>query len=423
MSTNLKFQLPYIPQKVVVIGCGGTGSRLIPPLAQLMSTLQTLISPEMVLVDFDIVEEKNLSRQNFAKADVGKNKAEVLAARYSKAFGLKITPITVAAGTTEFDEALNMFNLREGLAGPSLYVLAVDSANARRQVLSSALMAQVNQPNSSVVIDAGNEDIFGQVSFFTTGKIGPNAAKDLEFIYNWHQGFIPGELSLTELPIDIPYYANMVDGESTRSCADLDQTLAINNMMASQVVAYAQNFLMGKPCRTWRTNFDLFNGVGHDNIEVKEVLRRAAPIRDGASREVRMFRDSIQRGMYANALSMDSVLTELASSLESEMLSENPVRWNTAKMISETLNEPKFVPSMFFAPDYPEHYKPEFVEMWNTGFVIPEPTEENKRTYEIALSIFNEMQKEASERLAAQAAVPVMAPTADDEDEEEEDDN
>lgn len=409
MSTNFIFQLPYIPQTVVVYGCGGTGSRLIPAIAQLMSTLTTLIAPEMVLVDFDEVEEKNLSRQNFAKPDVGKNKAEALAARYSKAYGVKITPIKLAAGTTEYLEALEMFNVSERLKGPSMHIIAVDSVAARQSILKSALRSQAGQPNSSIVIDAGNEDIFGQVSFFTTGKINPNSAKDLEFIYNWYQGYLPGDaITLSELPMDIAYYAYMQEGTSTRSCADLDQTLAINNLMAAQVIAYAQNFLMGKPVRSWRTSFDLFNGTSYDSISVPEVLKRAAPWKtDAKNRAANQFADTLRNGLFANSNIMDAVFTELSSSLEDEMLSDNPVRYETAKMISASLGT-KFTPSLVFKDDYPDHYTENFIAMWNEGFRIPEASEEDRRTYEIAERILAEMQAE-TEAMNNRANEPVPA--------------
>lgn len=420
MTTNYSLQLPYIPQTVVVFGCGGTGSRLIPAIAQLMSTLPTLINPEMVLVDFDIVEEKNLSRQNFAKSDVGKNKAEALAARYGKAYDLKITPIALAAGTLEYQEALSMYNLRDRLQGPTMYILAVDSAKARRQILENALSVQSGAGISSIVIDAGNEDIFGQVSVFTTGRIGKTAAKDLEFIYNWYQGYLPGDTIISEFPIDIPFYANMQDGESTRSCADLDQTLAINNLMAAQVIAYAQNFLMGKPSRSWRTNFDLFNGVSYDTVSVTEVLRRASGLEyEGTERAVRQFSSNIRNHMLTNSSMMDPVFTELSSSLEDEMLSENPVRYNTSKMISESLGT-KFTPSLCYRADFPDYYKDEYVALWGEGFKLPEISEDDQRTYEIALQILEELNQETA---AATAAVQVQTAEATEatEDETEED--
>lgn len=418
MSTNFTFQLPYIPQTVVVFGCGGTGSRLVPPIAQLMSTLQTLVSPELVLVDFDEVEEKNLSRQNFAKPDIGKNKATALAARYSKAYPtLKITPITVAAGTSEYDEALGMFNLQERLGGPAMYILAVDSAKARRDILAKALAPQAGGPNSSIVIDAGNEDIFGQVSFFTTGKIGKTSAKDLEFIYNWHQGIIPGDHILSEFPVDVMAYLNMQEGESTKSCADLDQTLAINNLMAAQVVAYAQNFLMGKPVRSWRTNFDLFNGVSYDTISVPEVLRRAV---EGKSvgRDGEVFLSNINQRMRSSATPMDVIFTDLSSSLEDEMLSETPVRYDTAKMIRTSLNMGPFEPSLLFEKDFPEYYTEEFKVLWREGFKLPETSEDDRNTYQVALKVMEEMKAEVEAAAAAaqaQTAVPATQ-AADDED-------
>eukprot|EP00697_Spironema_sp_BW2_P002772 gnl/Spiro4/13694_TR7295_c0_g1_i1.p1 gnl/Spiro4/13694_TR7295_c0_g1~~gnl/Spiro4/13694_TR7295_c0_g1_i1.p1 ORF type:complete len:422 (+),score=89.13 gnl/Spiro4/13694_TR7295_c0_g1_i1:1469-2734(+) len=421
MSTNFTFQLPYIPQTVVVFGCGGTGSRLVPPIAQLMSTLQTLVSPELVLVDFDEVEEKNLARQNFAKSDIGKNKATALAARYAKAYPtLKITPITVAAGTTDYDEALQMFNLRDRLTGPAMYILAVDSAKARREILQSALAPQSGSANSSVVIDAGNEDIFGQVSFFTTGRINKSSAKDLEFIYNWYQGIIPGDITLTEFPIDELAYLNMQEGQSTKSCADLDQTLAINNLMAAQVVAYCQNFLMGKPVRSWRTNFDLFNGVSYDTLSVPEVLRRAVESKT-VGREGEQFLNRIQNRMRSGSASMDVVFTDLSSSLEDEMLSETPTRYETAKMIRTSLNMGPFEPSLLFEKDFPDYYTEEFKTLWRKGFELPETSEDDRNTYQVALKIMAEMEAEVAAAAAASQAVPAtMAP---EEDEEEGDDD
>lgn len=421
MSTNFTFQLPYIPQTVVVFGCGGTGSRLVPPIAQLMSTLQTLVAPELVLVDFDEVEEKNLARQNFAKSDIGKNKATALASRYSKAYPtLKITPITVAAGTPEYGEALGMFNLQDRLTGPAAYILAVDSAKARREILARALSPQSGSGNSSIVIDAGNEDIFGQVSFFTTGKIGKNSAKDLEFIYNWYQGIIPGDMILSEFPIDVMAYLNMQEGQSTKSCADLDQTLAINNLMAAQVVAYVQNFLMGKPVRSWRTNFDLFNGVSYDTISVPEVLRRAVEAKT-KGREGETFLSNIHQRMRASSAPMDVVFTDLSSSLEDEMLSETPTRYETAKMIRTSLNMGQFEPSLLFEADFPDYYTDAFKALWRKGFELPETSEDERNTYQVALKIMEEMQAEVAAAAAA-TQVPTMATTEAEEEEEADED-
>lgn len=58
----------------LVIGCGGVGSWLVPKLARL--------ERELLLIDGDYLSEKNLDRQFFARADVGRLKAEALVDRY-----------------------------------------------------------------------------------------------------------------------------------------------------------------------------------------------------------------------------------------------------------------------------------------------------------------------------------------------------
>lgn len=59
-----------------VIGCGGVGSWLTPALCLLHSPGQ------VTLMDGDTLERKNMDRQLFTSADLGKNKSEALAKRY-----------------------------------------------------------------------------------------------------------------------------------------------------------------------------------------------------------------------------------------------------------------------------------------------------------------------------------------------------
>lgn len=66
--------------KTYVIGAGGVGSWLAPALCMLTDP------KDVVLVDGDKLEPKNLNRQLFTKADIGRNKAEALAFRYGCGF-------------------------------------------------------------------------------------------------------------------------------------------------------------------------------------------------------------------------------------------------------------------------------------------------------------------------------------------------
>ncbi len=62
--------------KIYIIGAGGVGSWLLPAIC-------LLDEPQnVVIMDGDMLESKNLNRQLFTPDDIGSNKAEALAAKY-----------------------------------------------------------------------------------------------------------------------------------------------------------------------------------------------------------------------------------------------------------------------------------------------------------------------------------------------------
>ena len=73
--------------KIVMLGAGGTGGHIAPHLYRLLYALNRPV--RFIICDGDIVEQKNLVRQNFIPADLGENKAQVLAERYSTVFGME----------------------------------------------------------------------------------------------------------------------------------------------------------------------------------------------------------------------------------------------------------------------------------------------------------------------------------------------
>ena len=75
------------PVKIVMLGAGGTGAHIAPHLYRLLYALDRPV--KFIICDGDKVEEKNLVRQNFTEADLGENKAKVIAERYSDVFGLE----------------------------------------------------------------------------------------------------------------------------------------------------------------------------------------------------------------------------------------------------------------------------------------------------------------------------------------------
>lgn len=64
------------PVKVVMLGAGGTGGYVAPYLFRLLHMLDR--PARFIICDGDLVEAKNLDRQNFVEADLGENKARVL---------------------------------------------------------------------------------------------------------------------------------------------------------------------------------------------------------------------------------------------------------------------------------------------------------------------------------------------------------
>ena len=82
----MKFPLT-VPVKIVMLGAGGTGAFAAPHIYRLLYALER--PSRFVICDGDIVEAKNLNRQNFSPADLGGNKARVLAERYATVFGME----------------------------------------------------------------------------------------------------------------------------------------------------------------------------------------------------------------------------------------------------------------------------------------------------------------------------------------------
>jgi tRNA A37 threonylcarbamoyladenosine dehydratase len=76
-----------IPVKVIQLGAGGTGGHIVPHIYRLLYSLDR--PARYIICDGDVVEEKNLVRQNFAPIDQGENKARVLAERYASVFGME----------------------------------------------------------------------------------------------------------------------------------------------------------------------------------------------------------------------------------------------------------------------------------------------------------------------------------------------
>jgi PRTRC genetic system ThiF family protein len=175
VSTSEKLVIPsetadlgYSQFNLFLIGCGGTGSFVVQHLARLMASADLAAEriAGLTLIDYDIVEAKNVARQLFTPADLGRPKAEVLARRYASAYGLKIGYICEPFARNMLGEAIPAGNLRN----PTLLIGAVDKAAARLEILN-AVKKHAGYRQAVYWFDAGNGERTGQVAWGNTARL------------------------------------------------------------------------------------------------------------------------------------------------------------------------------------------------------------------------------------------------------------
>lgn len=143
---------------ITVVGCGGTGSQLLSPLMQLCSNVSSKIN-KITLVDGDVFEAKNVQNQRCLLDEVGENKAEALAERYTYIYdNLKINYYS--------DYARNLKDL-QNIVYPSKFVgynrnisilISCVDRNSSRKLFHEYFELAKNEGHNLVYIDAGNGD-------------------------------------------------------------------------------------------------------------------------------------------------------------------------------------------------------------------------------------------------------------------------
>lgn len=311
-------------QDVILIGCGGTGSRVIAPLIQTIKQAQASLNPQLYLIDGDVFESKNLSRQNCIERDIGRNKAVVMAERYGAALNFPVVaaPNMVTSSGNMMRE-LNVCARDQGLRGTlstrKLIIMCVDSINARLMILAQA------GPND-IIIDAGNEDTFGQVSIFDKISIPhlrgtrPNEVSVKPFTGSYELPFIPAPLTAyLDALINPP--------KATGSCADLDQSLAINNLMAAGIINKVQNLAYNNPFYARTDYYDLIKGnssermtpVWFNQVWNETTEYRNVDIEDYSYVYARQYQNGLGRRDNANSVSRDDSYTSTVYNLCSDI--------------------------------------------------------------------------------------------------------
>lgn len=150
-----------------VIGAGGTGGYCVEYLARLLAGGEHKI----YVHDGDMVELKNLKRQNFAKDDVDLNKAEALCRRLSgqvmDAPELVPDPSYITDADSFLADILVSLEPDESL----IIILAVDNVSTRRLVNDVIFRKLVENRILTVALDSGNDDQGGQVVLYANGGV------------------------------------------------------------------------------------------------------------------------------------------------------------------------------------------------------------------------------------------------------------
>ena len=237
------------PSSIMVVGCGGTGAYVVSHLArlvQVMNSKDKWNKIELILADGDVVEEKNLLRQHFIQPDLGKNKAEALADRYSAAFGLEIA--TIARDLESIDDFAT-------IKDKSAVVVGCVDNNASRKVINEWFLhdsPEYTYGASKFWTDAGNEETAGQV---ICGYRPPKQR--------------PWRGKMFSLPSVIEHYPDVLDGDlkfnSELSCAERSES-APQNMMtnvtaATLVMNLLQKLLLQTPMKSHGAVFTIDNSI------------------------------------------------------------------------------------------------------------------------------------------------------------------
>ncbi len=255
-ANALKLILPDAESiSLTLVGCGGTGSWLAPAVARVGKLLIERFQKDVKLtfVDPDRVEEKNIYRQNFCAAEIGRNKAETLAYRFGLAWGLEIRAVPAEFSNLDWEQL-------------AVVIGCVDNAAARRSIQEAA-------GSRAWWLDAGNTKNGGQVLLGLGGGKRADA-----FNLPGYCGWLPSPAKQHPELVEATPVEELEPTTQELSCAEMalqdSQGLAINQRMAAEAADYLVRMLITKDLRKYATYIDLESGTSQSKyISMKEMRR------------------------------------------------------------------------------------------------------------------------------------------------------
>ncbi len=229
--------------RLVMIGCGGTGSWLAPHIVRIARLLQEAREQQVSIAfcDHDRVEAKNVFRQNFCEAEIGKSKAVALAQRYGHAWGIPVVAID-----QRFDRTIasrNNFAPSYNDQQTTVFITSVDNNSARHEV------AKLCKSWPIWWVDIGNLKTAGQVAVGRELFEKEQSPLRLPSVTTWSP---PPSLQFPNIMSDTFDDNHPVD-YSNLSCAELalvdKQGISINHSIASAAAALLARMLVTRDLR------------------------------------------------------------------------------------------------------------------------------------------------------------------------------
>lgn len=269
--------------QLVIVGVGGTGGYVLQQVARLLYGLKSQGRPvaPVLLIDGDTVEEKNLLRQYFLPQDVGRKKAEVLAERYGRAYGLDIGSYPeYLMADTEIGSPRER-SWQNGLVRSGAVVVGCVDNAATRALLHDKLNAYryivyIDSGNSAVDVpdDIAHIDRYGLASLKASGWEGQVVCGVR------HNGrcVMPFPAEVFPDLLEVRDDADKVPGDP--SCGHVvvsnPQRLMTNLMAATVVLSYLHTLLSDGTLINHRTFFDARRGYVRSDAAIDAMLEVSA---------------------------------------------------------------------------------------------------------------------------------------------------
>lgn len=238
------FDPAMLISRILLVGCGGTGSFWARGIARMAFALKALNRsvPEIIFCDPDTVEAKNCGRSLFCSAEIGANKAMILARRFNCALGLNIEALPQAFEAAGHEHYCNYSTILCG---------AVDNHLARRELAKAS---------SKLWLDAGNAMHSGQVICGTTSDYG-QMMEELAAIEKDHRRTVFRHLPNAALLFPALLEPETVsEDEAGLSCAELmarnEQGILINEAMGLMGSEYLRKLFNRQPIQHYMSLFD-----------------------------------------------------------------------------------------------------------------------------------------------------------------------